>query len=362
MPLFKGERRLKDGLTPFPESSKLEVLDEDMDDLDQYFPEPEEEWRPNKSEANWLDSTSATHATRSASSGASFPRGRAPKNLAVGLRTRNLDVGLRIGRKAGHGAGQDMEEPGSKKTSAMEEQMKRIENRKEADTQLQASKDALEKAKWERGLDSIPWLPGRWTEKLHARVIDCLNECRDALERADRLYALAAAKDKIPEIEALRAQLIAAQLHATNTRLAWLVLGDAEHALQEAAALGWPHGRAQFEQADTLVTKAREYLLEIGEAGSDEMGRVRLREKMLSKRSYRVLTVRKECERRRSKVQVLLLRLAHAKWEVRYEAMLEMAEIGRLPVPCKVTFLGELVALVDEHEWQTASGMRAASA
>jgi hypothetical protein len=72
--------------------------------------------------------------------------------------------------------------------------------------------------------------------------------------------------------------------------------------------------------------------------------------------------VRKECERRRSKVQVLLLRLAHAKWEVRYEAMLEMAEIGRLPVPCKVTFLGELVGLVDEHEWQTASGMRAASA
>ena len=85
------------------------------------------------------------------------------------------------------------------KLSAMELQMLRIESRQKADVELAAAQKALEQAIWERGLDSIPYLPGRWTEKLHANVILCLQDCKESVRRAEALYASAEAKANISQ-------------------------------------------------------------------------------------------------------------------------------------------------------------------
>ena len=115
-------------------------------------------------------------------------------------------------------------------------------------------------------------------------------------------------QDKRSEVAEVKEKLRAAELHAANSKKAWLVLDEAEAALQEAARKGWPHGQAEFTLAEAKVQDAREYLLEIGEAGADDSGRARPREKMLKKRTLRVLAVKRECEHRRAKVQVLLYR------------------------------------------------------
>eukprot|EP00802_Teleaulax_amphioxeia_P001042 Tamp_01043.p1 GENE.Tamp_01043~~Tamp_01043.p1 ORF type:complete len:1995 (-),score=479.41 Tamp_01043:85-6006(-) len=357
---IKGERRSKDGRgTPIPESSSMAMLPDDerpgsrgsIRFVDLPEPPSPQAWPRRDDPFAW--ESSQPQAGREP---LSFARGRAPP-LPEGVRSRNLDVGARIGRRpVNHKGRPGTEGSGTKKKNAMEEQMIRIENRQKADLRLEASRKALEKAVWERGLDSIPFLPGRWTEKLHGNVIRCLQECKEAIESAEVLYASAEAKDKQPDVAEVKEQLAAAELHAANSKRAWLVLSEAEAALQEAARKGWPHGEAEFEQAEAKVQEARECLLEIGEAGADDSGRVRPREKMLRKRILRILTVKKDCERRRSKVQVLLNRLGHAKWETRYQAMLEMAEIGRWPVPCSVTFLGDMETMVDEKEWQANSG------
>lgn len=347
-----------DGQVPLSMMNKMELMPPDEEDEDHLeLLDPED--FPAHQSLRYLDATgSGSEGSKGGTerkSRLSFPRGRAPP-LPNGVRTRNLDVGARIGRRQNDPARPGTDGSETKKANAMEEQMRRIENRKEGDEKLNACRKALEQAKWERGLDSIPYLPGRWTEKLHSKVLGCLRECQDTLEKAERLYASAEAKDKVPESTDLKEQLRGAEQHAKNTKEAWLVLGDAEAMLQEAARKGWPHGQREFEQAVAMVHKARECFLEIGEAGAHDTGQVRPREKMLKKMSQRVLTVRKECERRRCKVQVLLNRLGHAKWETRFQAMLEMAEIGRQPVPCSVTFLGELVSTVDEKEWHENTG------
>jgi len=332
---IKGERRSKDGRgTPIPESSSMAMLPDDerpgsrgsIRFVDLPEPPSPQAWPRRDDPFAW--ESSQPQAGREP---LSFARGRAPP-LPEGVRSRNLDVGARIGRRpVNHKGRPGTEGSGTKKKNAMEEQMIRIENRQKADLRLEASRKALEKAVWERGLDSIPFLPGRWTEKLHGNVIRCLQECKEAIESAEVLYASAEAKDKQPDVAEVKEQLAAAELHAANSKRAWLVLSEAEAALQEAARKGWPHGEAEFEQAEAKVQEARECLLEIGEAGADDSGRVRPREKMLRKWILRILTVKKDCERRRSKVQVLLNRLGHAKWETRYQAMLEMAEIGDAP-------------------------------
>ena len=353
----KSEKRYLDGQVPLPLMSKLEMLPPDEED-EHHLELLDPEDFPAHQSLRYLDAT-GSGSDRSdlgtSRNSLSFPRGRAPP-LPSGVRTRNIDVGARIGRRQNNSGRPGTDGSAPKKANAMEEQMRRIENRKEGDEKLEACRKALEQARWERGLDSIPYLPGRWTERLHSKVMGCLKECHDALEKAERLYASAEAKDKVPEITDLKEQLRGAEQHAKNSKDAWLELSDAEAMLQEAARKGWPHGQKEFEHAEAMVHRAREYFLEIGEAGADDTGRVLPREKMLNKRSLRVLSVRKECERRRCKVQVLLNRLGHAKWETRYQAMLEMAEIGRQPVPCSVTFLGELVPTVDEKEWHENSG------
>ena len=366
--LHRGERRAKDGRALIPDSSAMVTLDEDGDPgdddywniPDEHFNIPEDvtTYEPASSRGERITSRGVSDsAGKSAgSSGLSFPKGRAPP-LPSNVRTRNLDVGARIGRRRdAQRSGSEGSEGGAKKASAMEEQMRRIESRQTADWKLEESRLALEQATWERGLDSIPYLPGRWTQALHEKVIACLDASRSALENAEQLYASAEAKDKIPDCQELRGLLHEAQLHAQNSQQAWIVLADAESALQKAAQKGWPHGRDDFERAEALVLKARQCLVDIGEAGCDDSGRARPREKMLNKRIQRVLVVRKECERQRIKVQVLLNRLGHAKWEARCQAIVDMAQIGRKPLPCSVTFLGELVPLVKENEWFEVSG------
>ncbi len=130
----------------------------------------------------------------------SFARGRAPP-LPDGVRTRNLDVGARIGRRpaANHKGRPASEGSEGQKLSAMELQMLRIESRQKADVELSAAQTALEQAIWERGLDSIPYLPGRWTEKLHANVIRCIQDCKESVRRAEVLYASAEAKANISQ-------------------------------------------------------------------------------------------------------------------------------------------------------------------
>lgn len=129
----------------------------------------------------------------------SFARGRAPP-LPHGTRTRNLDVGARIGRCPANHKGRPVAEGSEgQKLSAMELQMLRIESRQKADVELAAAQKALEQAIWERGLDSIPYLPGRWTEKLHANVILCLQDCKESVRRAEALYASAEAKANISQ-------------------------------------------------------------------------------------------------------------------------------------------------------------------
>ena len=337
-----------------PDSYEMETLEEE-DFLE--LPEPESNYEKPDPENPWQQpSTRGSVRFGDERMGLSFPRGRAPA-LEAGVRTRNLDVGVRIGRKPNHQGRPDTNgSSGTKASNSMEEQMRRIQNRQQADKELEASRNALVQAVWEQGLDSIPYLPGRWTERLQEKVTHQLQECKVRLENAETLYASAEAKDKVPDIAELKEQLGEAQKHAKNTRQAWMVIAESEMQLQEAGRKGWPHGKAEFERANTLVQEARKCLLEIGEAGSDDSGRVRPREKMLNKRQLRVLTVRKECERRRTKVQVLLNRLQHPKWDTRYQAMLEMSYIGRQPVPSTVTFLGELVSQVNEEEWHENTG------
>ena len=351
--LLKGDRRAKDEMgTPIPERNMLTTLEDD-DDLDHdYWNIPEDiedhEYVPSKQMQQ--------DRQRSGAAGLSFPRGRRPKDLPKHVRTRNLDVGLRIGRRpAQNGAVGAVVEEG-KKLNSMEEQMRRIQNRQAADAQMQAARAALEQAEWERGLDSIPYLPGRWTEQLHEKVVARVREMKECVDKAAQLYASAEAKDKLPEVEEMRAAAQAAQANAAQTKQAWAELKAGEEALQAAAGRGWPHGQEEFEQAHARVESARECLLAIGEAGADRDGRVRPKEQMLNKRQQRVAAVRKECERRRVKTQVLLDRLAHSKWQVREQAMMDLAGVARKPVPCRVTFLGDLVPMVDEDEWHANSG------
>jgi len=352
--LQRGERRAKDGRGALiPDSSAMLTLDEDDDDG--YWNIPDDHFNiPDDFVDTTYEPTSPSGDQRAArrmsdtgrkNAGLSFPKGRAPQ-LPSHVRTRNLDVGARIGRRPDSDAkrpGSEGPEGGTKKASAMEEQMRRIESRQAADRKLEEARLRLEDAAWERGLDSIPYLPGRWTQALHEKVIACLDACRGALENAEQLFASAEAKDKVPDCLELKGRLQEAQLHAKNSKRAWVVLADAESALQRAAERGWPHGKDDFERAEALVLEARDCLVDIGEAGCDESGRARPREKMLNKRIQRVMTVRKECERRRVKVQVLLNRLGHAKWETRCQATADLARIGRKPLPCAVTFFGELV-------------------
>jgi hypothetical protein len=303
--VLKGERRYKDGIgTPIPESSEMAKLEQEEELDNDYWNIPEDiedTYMPQQSDNRFSDAKQGW----SRAAGLSFPRGKVPKDLPVNVRTRNLDVGLRIGRKTQHMGGAGTQGlVHDKAANAMEEQMRRIENRQAADAQLAAARNALEQTVWERGLASIPYLPGRWTEQVHEKVMSRLREFKEALDSAERLYASAEAKDKVPEVNGLRELLAEAQLHADNTKKAWVVLADAEVRLQEAARKGWPHGREEFESAERLVGDARNYLLEIGEAGTDADGRVRILEKVLNKRLLRVLKVRKDCERRRKPVQV----------------------------------------------------------
>lgn len=367
--LLRGERRAKDGRALIPDSSAMVTLDEDPGDddywniPDEHFNIPEDFVTTYVSASHTGDQSASRREAESAGrsaggAGLSFVKGKAPP-LPSNVRTRNLDVGARIGRRP-HGnaqrSGSEGLDGGAKKASAMEEQMRRIESRQAADRKLEESRLALEQAAWERGLDSIPYLPGRWTQALHEKVVACLCESKAALENAEQLYASAEAKDKISDCQELRELLQEAQLHAQNSKRAWIVLADAESALQKAAEQGWPHGKEDFERAEALVLEARQCFVEIGEAGCDDSGRARPREKMLNKRIQRVLVVRKECERRRIKVQVLLNRLSHAKWETRCRATVDIAEVGRKPLPCSVTFLGELVPLAEESAWLEVAG------